>query len=43
LSISHRIISQHGGTISAASPGPGLGSTFSVRLPRQAQAERVAA
>jgi signal transduction histidine kinase len=43
LSISHRIISQHGGTISAASPGPGQGSTFSVRLPRQAQADRAAA
>lgn len=43
LSISHRIISQHGGTIFATSPGPGQGSTFSVRLPRQAQAERNAA
>jgi signal transduction histidine kinase len=43
LSISHRIISQHGGTISAASPGPGQGSTFSIRLPREAQADRAAA
>jgi two-component system NtrC family sensor kinase len=33
LSISHRIISQHGGEIEAASPGPGQGSTFTVRLP----------
>jgi signal transduction histidine kinase len=33
LSISHRIISQHGGEIEAASPGPGRGSTFTVRLP----------
>jgi len=43
LSISHRIISQHGGTISAVSPGPGRGSTFSIRLPRQAEADRRAA
>jgi two-component system NtrC family sensor kinase len=33
LSISHRIISQHGGEIEAFSPGPGQGSTFTVRLP----------
>jgi two-component system NtrC family sensor kinase len=33
LSISHRIINQHGGEIEAASPGPGQGSTFTVRLP----------
>lgn len=33
LSISQRIISQHGGSIEASSPGPGLGSTFVVRLP----------
>jgi signal transduction histidine kinase len=43
LSISHRIINQHGGTISASSPGPGLGSTFSVRLPRHAESQPVAA
>ncbi len=43
LSISHRIINQHGGTISAASPGPGLGSTFSVRVPRRASEQRAAA
>jgi signal transduction histidine kinase len=35
LSITHRIISQHQGEIHAESPGPGLGSTFSVRLPVQ--------
>src|SRR5262245_59164079 len=36
LSISHRIISQHQGEIEAVSGGPGLGSTFIVRLPLQA-------
>src|SRR5262249_4988441 len=36
LSISHRIISQHRGEIEAASPGPNLGSTFTVRVPLQA-------
>jgi signal transduction histidine kinase len=35
LTISHLIISQHGGEIEAASPGPGHGSTFIVRLPTQ--------
>jgi signal transduction histidine kinase len=33
LFISHQIIDQHGGTITASSPGPGRGSTFTVRLP----------
>jgi signal transduction histidine kinase len=33
LSISHRIVTQHGGDIEAASPGPDQGSTFVVRLP----------
>ncbi len=33
LTISHRIIEQHGGEIEATSPGPNLGSTFIVRLP----------
>jgi signal transduction histidine kinase len=33
LFISHQIIDQHGGTIEAASPGPGHGSTFTVRVP----------
>ncbi|MBA4062676.1 MAG: histidine kinase [Isosphaera sp.] len=33
LFISHQIIDQHGGTIEAASPGPGYGSTFTVRVP----------
>lgn len=34
LSISQRIVTQHGGEIEAVSPGPGHGSTFVVRLPR---------
>jgi signal transduction histidine kinase/CHASE3 domain sensor protein len=33
LTISHRIITQHGGEIEAASPGPNQGSTFTIRLP----------
>jgi signal transduction histidine kinase len=33
LTISHRIITHHGGEIEAASPGPNQGSTFTVRLP----------
>jgi two-component system NtrC family sensor kinase len=33
LFISHQIIDQHGGTIEATSPGPGRGSTFTVRVP----------
>jgi signal transduction histidine kinase len=33
LFISHQIIDQHGGTIEAASAGPGHGSTFTVRVP----------
>ena len=33
LFISHQIVDQHGGQIEAASPGPGLGSTFTVRIP----------
>ncbi|MBP9733320.1 MAG: PAS domain-containing protein [Candidatus Omnitrophica bacterium] len=33
LSIVKHIIEQHGGTVSAISPGPGLGSVFSFTLP----------
>jgi two-component system NtrC family sensor kinase len=36
LTISHRIITQHGGEIEASSPGPNRGSTFVVRLPVRA-------
>ncbi len=39
LTISHRIITQHGGEIEASSPGPNLGSTFVVRLPLGAPEE----
>jgi signal transduction histidine kinase len=38
LTISHRIISQHGGEIEASSLGPGKGSTFIVRLPQRLEA-----
>jgi signal transduction histidine kinase len=37
LTISHRIIQQHGGDIEATSPGPNQGSTFIVRLPITAE------
>jgi signal transduction histidine kinase len=33
LFISHQIVDQHGGTITATSPGQGAGSTFTVRIP----------
>jgi signal transduction histidine kinase len=33
LFIAHQAVTKHGGTITAASPGPGRGSTFVVRLP----------
>ena len=39
LTISHSVVSQHGGEIEAASPGEGKGSTFRVRLPLQGPAE----
>ncbi len=35
LFISHQIVDQHSGTITAASAGPGTGSTFTVRIPLQ--------
>jgi signal transduction histidine kinase len=35
LSITHRLVEDHHGTILPASPGPGCGSTFRVRLPRR--------
>jgi signal transduction histidine kinase len=37
LTITHRIVTQHGGEIEALSPGPNQGSTFTVRLPLQAE------
>lgn len=35
LTISHLIVTQHGGELKAESAGPGHGSTFTVRLPSQ--------
>jgi len=37
LTIAKRLVDLHGGTISASSAGPNLGSEFSVRLPRVSQ------
>ncbi len=36
LSLSHRLIELHGGTIEARSAGPGKGSEFTVRMPTRA-------
>jgi signal transduction histidine kinase len=41
LTISHRIIQQHGGEVEASSPGPNRGSTFTVRLPLRPPPEEV--
>jgi CheY-like chemotaxis protein len=43
LSIVKRLVEMHQGTVSAASEGIGRGCTFSIRLPRMAAPERVAA
>ncbi len=42
LSIVAALVSAHSGTIVAHSDGPGQGSTFKVRLPRQASAAEIA-
>jgi signal transduction histidine kinase len=41
LALSQRIVLAHGGRIVATSPGPGLGSTFTVHLPRGVSTEAV--
>jgi signal transduction histidine kinase len=33
LSVVQRLVEMHGGKVSASSPGPGLGSSFEIRLP----------
>jgi CheY-like chemotaxis protein len=38
LSVVKRLIEMHGGTVSASSAGAGQGATFTIRLPRVAQA-----
>ena len=43
MSISHRIVTDHGGTIEAFSDGPGCGSKFRIHLPRNAQRQEAAA
>jgi signal transduction histidine kinase/CheY-like chemotaxis protein len=40
LSIVKHLVEAHGGTITASSPGAGLGSTFTVRLPMRTASER---
>ena len=39
LAIAHQLVEAHDGTIQAHSDGPGLGATFTVRLPFAAQGE----
>ena len=34
LTISRALVDAHGGTMAAASEGPGQGATFTIRLPR---------
>ena len=41
LGLARRLVALHGGTIDAASPGPGQGSTFTVTLPLVAAPENV--
>ena len=40
LSVVHRLIDMHGGQVTAASAGPGLGSTFEISLPTVAAPEQ---
>jgi len=43
LYLTRLLIEAHGGRISAASPGPGLGATFTIQLPRSGEGPRRAA
>ncbi|MFN0197212.1 MAG: sensor histidine kinase [Planctomycetaceae bacterium] len=43
LSITHGLVTNHGGRIEVSSPGPGLGSTFRVYLPKKAASAKQAA
>src|SRR5690606_11315972 len=43
LALVNRLVEMHGGRVSAASPGPGQGSTFTVRLPALSEAHEAAA
>jgi signal transduction histidine kinase len=36
LYLSRLLVEAHGGTITAASPGVGLGATFTIAIPRRA-------
>ncbi len=40
LALSRRLAQLHGGSLTASSPGPGMGSTFTLRLPRATAPER---